>query len=241
MDTYTTSALILLAGLIHASFALSVSMLTLMSGHAMGRKAAHTRVLALSAGFVLGVMSMVALLLSFLVLFALSAWPNGTPTLVWSGLSGLMVGVGVVVWTFYYKRGQRARNGTMLWLPRAMATFISKRARQTTSPAESYSLGMVSVIAELLFLIAPLALTSLLIVRLDPGIQLAALLIYTLIAASPLLLITALVGGGRHSLAQLQRWREHNKRFLQFAAGSALIVLGGFLYATMTLGAGGAI
>jgi hypothetical protein len=38
-----------------------------------------------------------------------------------------------------------------------------------------------------------------------------------------------LIGSG-HSLSRIQRWREANKHFLQFAAGAGLIVLGGYLY-----------
>jgi hypothetical protein len=42
-------------------------------------------------------------------------------------------------------------------------------------------------------------------------------------------LVAALIGGG-HSLGQIQRWREANKGFLQFIAGSGLIVLGFYMY-----------
>ena len=38
-----------------------------------------------------------------------------------------------------------------------------------------------------------------------------------------------LIGGG-HKLSRIQKWREDNKRFMQFAAGSALLVLGFYMY-----------
>jgi uncharacterized membrane protein (DUF485 family) len=44
-------------------------------------------------------------------------------------------------------------------------------------------------------------------------------------------------------VARIQKWREHNKRFLQFAAGSALIVLGVYFYVDIftTFGRGGVL
>jgi hypothetical protein len=38
-----------------------------------------------------------------------------------------------------------------------------------------------------------------------------------------------LIGSG-HRLSEIQKWRETNKRFLQFSAGGALVVLGFFVY-----------
>jgi hypothetical protein len=43
-----------------------------------------------------------------------------------------------------------------------------------------------------------------------------------------------LIGGG-HTISGIQRWREQNKRFLQFVAGSALIVLGFYVYVEQVL------
>jgi hypothetical protein len=41
--------------------------------------------------------------------------------------------------------------------------------------------------------------------------------------------IWVLVSGG-HRMSELQKWRETNKHFLQFASGSALAILGVFVY-----------
>jgi hypothetical protein len=37
-------------------------------------------------------------------------------------------------------------------------------------------------------------------------------------------------------LSRIQRWREANKHFLQFAAGSGLLILGFFVYVNEFLG-----
>lgn len=232
MPTLDTMAIIILAALIHASFQLSVSMMTLMSGHALGKRTAHARVLRLTAGFILGVMTMIAFSVSFLALLTGSLAPDGLPALAWAAVSGLMIGIGVAVWLVYYRHRSA---GTILWVPRGFARYLADRARATKLAPEAFGLGLASVVAELIFGLAPMLVSALLLIQLDAPMQLAGLIIYTLIATAPLLIIAALVGGGR-TLARVQRWREQHKRFMQFAAGSGLIILGAYLYVDIVLG-----
>ena len=49
-----------------------------------------------------------------------------------------------------------------------------------------------------------------------------------------LLIAWSVIGGGK-SISKVQRWREANKKFLQFTAGSALIVVSVFIYVSMVL------
>lgn len=231
MTLYEIGAIILLAAAIHASFQLSVSMLTVMSGHALGRKRAHKRVLRLISSFVLGSMTMVTLTVSFLALLAQNLFPGSIPPLVWAAVSGLMIGVGVAVWAFYYRPRD---TGTVLWIPRHMAKYLSGRARSTKLTPEAFGLGLSSVVGELLFGLAPMIAVALLLSRLEAPLQIAGLILYTLVASLPLFIITIVVGGGR-TLARVQRWRERNKRFMQFIAGSALIILGAYIYVDLIL------
>ncbi len=231
MTTLEIIVILAIAAIIHASFQLSVSMMTLMSGHALGKRTAHLRVMRMMSGFILGAMTMVALSISFVALLLTNFMPLGMPLLGWSALAGLTIGVGLAVWVFYYRH---RRTGTVLWLPRSLADYLSARARKTKLSAEAFGLGLVSVVAELLFALAPIILAAVLLRELPPLIQIASLIGYTLIATSPLLIIFVAVGGGT-SLARIQRWRESNKRFLQFAAGSALVLLGGYLYVDVVL------
>jgi len=59
--------------------------------------------------------------------------------------------------------------------------------------------------------------------------QLIGLAIYTVVSTFSSLIVWGLVGSG-HSLSRIQKWRETNKHFLQFAAGSGLIILGLYVY-----------
>ena len=88
---------------------------------------------------------------------------------------------------------------------------------------------MVSVIAELLFVFGPLSLAAITITKLNPNYQVLAIILYTLSATSSLILVAILVNKNG-KLAKIQKWREENKNFLQFIAGTGLIILSLFIY-----------
>lgn len=226
-----TLAVIAFAALIHASFQLSVSMLTLLSGHAIGKKTAHRRLLHLVGSFVSGAAVMTLLIIATAVLLFEPNYITVTP-LTWSVISGLLIGIGIAVWIFYYRR----QEGTTLWVPRSFARLLSDRTKATKSGAEAFSLGLTSVFSELLFIVAPLAIGALAITTLPAEWRWAGITLYVLVSLLSLLIVTALVGGG-HKLSGLQAWREKNKRFLQFAAGSGLLVLGMYVYVSQVVSA----
>lgn len=218
-------AIIAFAALIHTSFQLSVSMLTLMSGHAIGNKSSHAKLLRLTNMFSFGVALMTVLLLS-VIAFVLQQYITATiPPVVWASVCGLLIGLGVAVWAFYYRR----TPGTSLWLPRGMARYLSDRTKSTKQSAEAFSLGMSSVIAEFIFIFAPMTVSALALLQLDPGMQIVGVALYAFISLLSLLVVNGLIGSG-HKLSRIQKWREDNKRFLQFAAGSGLLILGFYLY-----------
>jgi hypothetical protein len=225
MDIATSLAIVTLAALVHASFQLSVSVLTLLSGHSIGAKRSHARTLRLTSSFVFGAGVMTLLLLSFASLLFLTIFGQDAPQLIWAIACGLLIGVGIAVWFFYYRRGK----GTSLWIPRSFARHLSERSKATKSAAESFSLGLTSVISELLFIAAPLLISALVLIQLPDAWLLVGIAIYTVISLITLFSIWVLISSG-HRLSEIQKWRETNKHFLQFAAGGSLIVLGFFVY-----------
>lgn len=226
MDILTSLAIVGFAALIHASFQLSVSVLTLLSGHAIGSKKSHARLVKLTTSYTTGAGVMTLLLLALTSLIFLHAFGTTIPLLVWALVCGLVLGIGIAVWLFYYRRGTK---GTELWLPRAFAKFLTERSKKTNQSAEAFSLGLTSVIAELIFIIPTVAIAALVLIELPPVWQLVGIGVYTLISLLGLLIVWSLIGSGR-SLARIQKWRVENKRFLQFSSGGALIVLGFFVY-----------
>jgi hypothetical protein len=225
MDIISSLAIVAFAALIHASFQLSVSMLTLLSGHAIGAKTAHVKLLRLTGGFLLGVALMTMLLISFICFALQSSFGNHVPYLVWAIACGLLLGLGIAVWSFYYRK----EKGTSLWLPRGLARYLGERAKATKQSGEAFGLGLSSVIAELIFIFAPMVISGLVLIQLEPMGQLLGIGLYTLISLLSLLIVNGLIGSG-HRLSRIQKWREDNKRFLQFASGSGLLILGFYVY-----------
>jgi len=231
MDILSSLAIVSLAALIHASFQLSVSVLTLLSGHSIGAKHSQARLLRLTTSFVFGAGLMTVLLLSFFSLVLLHVFGANTPQVVWAAGCGLLVGVAISVWLFYYRR----EKGTTLWIPRGAADYLTQRTKSTKLSAEAFGLGLSSVIGEILFIIAPLLMAALVLIQLPPVWQLVGIAIYVLVSLLSLLIVWVLIGSG-HNLGKIQNWRESNKYFLQFAAGTGLIVLSFFVYVTEILG-----
>lgn len=223
-------SIVCLAALIHASFQLSTSTLTLMSGHTIGFGRSHTRLMSLLGGFNFGAVTMTILLICTLGFTLQQTIGVNVPPVVWAAACGVLFGVGAGVWLFYYRKDR----GTALWVPRRAADFLAQRSKRTKNTAEAFALGLVSVLGELLFIIAPLGVAVLAILPLNPPIQLLCILLYTAISIAPLAAITILVSSG-HRLSSIQKWREANKYFLQFSAGSALFILGCYLYVNHVL------
>lgn len=231
MTIASSLAIVALAALIHASFQLSVSVLTLLSGHAIGAKKSQAKVLRLTTSFVFGAGVMTLLLLSFTSLVLLHLFGSSAPLAVWAIGCGLLFGVGVAVWLFYYRR----EKGTTIWIPRPIAGYLHERIKVTQRSAEAFSLGMTSVLGELIFIIAPIIVSALVLIQLPSLWQLAGIALYAVISLLSLVIVWVLIGSG-HKLSRIQEWRESNKYFLQYAAGGGLLILGFSVYVYQILG-----
>jgi hypothetical protein len=168
---------------------------------------------------------MTILLLAFISLVVLHVFGTNPPQYVWAITCGLLVGIGIAIWAFYYRR----EKGTSLWIPRTIAEYLQDRTKATKHSGEAFGLGLSSVFGELLFIIAPLLISALALLHLPAAWQLVGIVLYGVISLLSLGIVWAMVGSG-HTLARIQKWRETNKHFLQFAAGSGLLILGFFVY-----------
>jgi hypothetical protein len=208
----------------HASFQLGISMLTLLSSHAIGAGKRHTQVLRLDIGYTLGAIVMTAGLLALLNSKVQLLFGDIT-RLHWAVTAGLLGGAGLAVLLFYYRRNK----GTLLWLPRGFVEYASSRAKKTRNEFEAFAIGATMVVAELPFIIAPLVVTALLLQSVPAHQQLWVIAGYSIIACLPLLVMTGLISSG-HKISSIQRWRETNKTFLQWSSGLVLIMLGIYVY-----------
>lgn len=222
---------LVVAALIQASFGLGVSMLTLLSGHLMSAPESARRLHRLSAAYIFGSLATVAAgLICAVYLFA--QWPFAHDAKFWAILTGAAVGVGLAVMLFYYRWG---KSGTRLWLPRRAAEYLYQRTKATRRSFEAFILGVGAIVAELIFIAAPLLIAGNLITELRGDAQILAVGIYLIIAILPLLILFVSNAKG-YKISGFQKWREKNKKFLQVMAGMLLIILGFYLLTYKVLG-----
>ncbi|MCL2280474.1 hypothetical protein FWC31_01140 [Candidatus Saccharibacteria bacterium] len=222
---------LVVAALVQASFALGVSMLTLLSGHLLSIEKSSARVHRLSASYIFGFF--LAILSSVIgSMYILSHLDFASSDKFWAVLAGMAVGIGATVVLFYYRWDKR---GTELWLPRRAATYLHGRTKATRSGFEAFVLGVGAVVAELVFLAVPIIIAANLLLGLKGLTQILSVIIYTFITIIPLLALFFFNARGRR-ISLFVKWREKNKKFLQVAAGALLIILGFYLLTYKTLG-----
>lgn len=191
MGITVSLAIIILAALIHSSFQLSVSVLTVLSGHTIGAKHTYKKLFGLTTSFLLGAALITFLLIASGAFLANNLFGFKIPEVVWAGSCGLLFGVALSVWMFYYRR----QKGTVLWIPRGVAKYLMDRTKATQAKAEAFGLGISSVIGEMLFIIAPLIIGALVIAQLPPVWQITGVIIYSMISLSSLVVVWMLIGG----------------------------------------------
>jgi hypothetical protein len=230
MITQTPLFIIAFAGLLHASFQLGVSLLTLLSGHSLGSGRSHHRLMQLNLAYLAGAATITVLLFGTLAYIG-SLLVNGDAIALWYVLSLLNMVIGLSVMVFYY----RHQKGTGLWIPRPLAVYLAERTKKTKKGAEAFILGAGSVLAEIPFLVGPVSIAVLYSLTAASEWQFSTLFTYALVSLFPLFTIVGLVGAG-HKISTIQRWREDNKLFLQYCAGSGLIILGAFVFVDKVIG-----
>ncbi|MBQ6570748.1 hypothetical protein IJI02_00150 [Candidatus Saccharibacteria bacterium] len=172
---------------------------------------------ALATSYILGSLTMFFLLLSvglFLYTFI--------PPLY---LIIALVVVALAAWLLYYRKGR----STELWLPRPISRFLHARAEATSSSIEAFSLGLLTPLAELPFVLLPSLVAAQALLSLDNNLLvLGFTLLYLFIAILPLLVCRLFLRRGS-SLVDVQRWRVRNRLFFRIFAGVLYLVLAFFL------------
>ena len=218
-DLVPVMLIMLGAVFVHACLQLSVSVLTLLNSHTIARRLPNHRLLNLNFWYVLGVvLSIAALQLSIIAAHRMLISRIGDATVTISLL--ILPVVALLVVATYYRRG----NGTRLWLPRPAADYVASRAKKTRSSVEAFALGMTTVVAELPFAIAPMAIVALGMQDFASEKWLGFSMVYAALVSLPLLFVAAYISSG-HKLSIVQRWRESAKSFLQWSSAIALILL----------------
>lgn len=230
IDASPLLLLLLGAIFVHACFQLSVSVLTLLSSHTIGRQIPNSRLLNLNFWYILGVILMITLLLLGSISAERSLMMRDARLGALLPLSILPL-VALMIVLFYYRRGK----GTRLWLPRPAAEYITARAKKTRSSVEAFSLGMTTAVAELPFVIAPLAIVAFAFHGFAADKWLALSVGYALAVCAPLVFVAFYISSG-HKISSVQRWREDAKSFLNWTSAATLLLLTIYL-AVLQIGA----
>ena len=213
--------LLIVAGavFVHACFQLSVSVLTLLSSHTIGRRLPNSRLLNLNFWYILGSILMITLLqLGTIALLRWGLTHNATATTVIT--LSLIPLIALLVALLYYRRGR----GTQLWLPRPAAQYITDRAKRTKSSVEAFTLGMATAVTELPFAIAPLAIVAFALQGFRVERWFTMSLGYSLAVCAPLIFVAFYLSSG-HKISSIQRWRESSKDFLRWTSAATLLLL----------------
>lgn len=232
MSIWLILATISFAALLHASFQLGVSLLLMIGSHSIGAKRAPAKTIRLVLSYVLGVAISTTIIFASFGYAASLLFELITPLYGWIITASACVAIGGSVMLFYFRKS----GGTQLWLPRQFADYLGKQAKKATRVEEAFTLGVMSVLIELIFIAGPISVAILSAISLPAWGQAAGLALYVSLACLPLIIL-ALRISNRGKISSLQRWREQNKRFLQYAAGSGLVVLGLYVFITEVVGA----
>ena len=144
---------------------------------------------------------------------------------------GMLVALAIAAWAFYYRRGK----STELWLPRTVARFIDKRAKETNSNTEAFSLGVLTSLAEMPWTMVLLVVAANSIIVLPAEYQLLAVVMYTVITIIPPIVLRIAIRKGQ-TVVDIQRWRVKHKSFMRAITGVGFLVLGFFIFAFEVLG-----
>lgn len=225
MDMVIPFGEVILAALVHASLQLQLGALLLLYHSSLGkhvRKKTKTIVSSYIAGIgTLVFLAVAATCFVFDRYFGKALYPEEVVIVV-----GMLIALAIVMWTFYYKRGK----STELWLPRSVARFIDRRAKETNSNTEAFSLGVLTSLAEMPFTLVLFIVAANNILKLSSPWQLIAVVLYTVITIVPPIILRLVVRRGE-TITNIQRWRVKHKAFMRVISGIGFLILGFFLFA----------
>ncbi|MDR2336905.1 MAG: hypothetical protein LBE03_02260 [Candidatus Nomurabacteria bacterium] len=225
-DIWVNIAVVAIAGFIHATLQLGLGCVILLYHGSVGRAHIKRKTNTLVSSFIAGVGLMSFLLLSAVSFIMLNIFGVEVPAYFLAAGIGMLIATAVVTVLFYYRRGV----GTELWLPKPIAQFVDKRAKETNNTSEAYLLGSFACFGELPFILALLLVSAACILELPVEWQLLAVAIYAILAIMPLVIFRICVHTGK-TIADVQKWRMHFKRFLKIITTVSYLVLTLFIIA----------
>ncbi len=215
---------VFLAAVVHATLQLQLGALLLLYHSSVG-KHVRKKTKHLVDSYISGIGTLVFLLLATMIFLLDRYFEKSLYIEEIIIVSGMLVALAIAVWAFYYRRGK----STELWLPRSIARFIDRRAKETNNNTEAFSLGMLTSLAEMPFTLVLLFVAANSIMKLPFLYQIIAVALYTIITIIPPIFMRMAIRKGQ-TLVDVQRWRVKHKIFFKILSGVGFLVLGFFLF-----------
>ena len=223
LTVFSTLGVIVLAAIAHASLQMNLGSLLLLYHESLG-KHIKKRTKFLVSNYIFGVVFLIITSLAATCYFILLVFNQQLSTICLVTIAIVLVAVTICIWLFYYRSGR----STELWLPKPVAKYITKRARQTDSNIEAFALGLLASLAETPFVIILFLVVADSLLRLPLWQQIGMLFAYVAIATFPLFFLRLAVRHGR-TVVEIQKWRLKNKNFLKILSGILFMTLAVFL------------
>ena len=225
MEMFIPFGEVFLAAAVHASLQLELGGLLLLYHASLG-KHIRRRTKKLVNNYIAGIGTLAILTLTgfcFMMdrYFGSALYPEELAVVV-----GMLVAIAVLVWIFYYRRG----GSTELWLPRSVARYINRRAKNTDSSIEAFSLGVLTGLAEMPFTLILLLTAANSILALPFDYQLLAAGMYVAVVILPMIILRLAIRRGQ-TVADIQRWRVKHKNFFRIMTGVGFLALALFILA----------
>lgn len=225
LTIFSAIGVIVLAALAHATLQMNLGSLLLLYHESLG-KHIKKRTKFLVSNYIFGVFFLVLTSLAATAYFVFLFFGANLSTICLVVLAVVLVALTLCIWLFYYRTGR----STELWLPKPVAKYIMKRAKQADSNIEAFALGLLASFAEAPFFIVLMLITADSLLKLSMPLQIVMLILYTVIALLPLVILRLAVRHGK-TVVEIQKWRLNNKNFLKALSGTLFITLAIFLLA----------
>ena len=225
LTIFSASGVIILAAIAHASLQMNLGSLLLLYHESLG-KHIKKRTKFLVTNYIFGVTFLIMTSLAATAYFIHLFFGSSLSVVCLTILVSLLAALTICIWLFYYRSGR----STELWLPKPIARYITKRAKQTDSNIEAFALGLLASFAETPFVIVLMLAGADSLLILPFILQLAMFFTYILVAILPLVILRVAVRHGK-TVVEIQKWRLKNKNFLKILSGTLFITLAIFLVA----------
>jgi len=229
MEYWLDLSIVALAAVVHATLQLGVGSLVLLY-HESSRKHIRKATKSIVSSYIAGIGMMIFLGLASTAFVIHNFFTTGLALEVLAAVIGVLAAFAILIWFFC-----RQNTSNEDHMPRKVAEFVDARARITENNTEAFSLGVLTYMGEMPFVLVLALVAGSSIAELPDMWRPIVAGLYTIVAILPMIIVRIAVKRGKTAIA-MQKWRAHNKLFLLFVSGAGFAILGAFIFVFRVLG-----